>query len=900
MKKFFLLLVLSFCILNLNAQKSNKRELRGAWVSTVGGLDWPVRGATASSQKTALVNILEQHRQTGFNTIYFQCRSQSDALYQSNIEPWSWDLTGIQGKDPGYDPMQFAIDETRKRGMEIHAWVNPFRAVTSTGALSDTNRFKSFCIAKTHPEWLLTFGTVQILNPGIPAVREYVKSIVSDIVRRYDIDGIHFDDYFYLSPTVADDATYLADPRGFPNTTAGKADWRRDNINMFIRDVYDSIKSIKPWVKFGVSPSGIYRSSTNPAIGSNTSSGANQHYLNSFADTKKWLQQGWVDYIAPQVYWFINQVGSDYKILIPWWNDNAFGRHIYIGMASYKVGNSAESSDANWLTDRSQIPKQVRMNRDALYPNVLGGIFFRTVHLSQNRLNHRDSLRLRFYTKPALQPTMPWRDNVAPDAPTSLTATRYNNDSVVLTWTKPAAAADEMNKAKRFVIYRSTNPVIDITDANNIVAITANDTTAFRNTGLTAGTTYYYTVTSLDHFHNESATSNFVADEPPTITCPGNQDIYTDSACTAYIPDLTSLVTTENAVSVTQSPEALTAVNGAVNTIVTLTATNAVGQTATCTVTVVSNDTIPPVPAAINPLLANGGIVAFNTDPGVCSFTAGTQLDLTASDNCSSSFSYSFTITHNATTFSFINVNSLSGLVFQKGTSVVNWTVSDESGNSATFSYTVVVSDNEAPVISNVTASETTLFPPNHKMRNVTIQYTATDNCGAVTTALSVSSNEPEYGTGSGDTGPDWQVLNNHVVKLRAERAGSGSDRVYTITITATDAGGNKSTSVVTVTVPHDNAPVTMSKPVITNEPEENLAVSVSPNPTTNRFYVVVPKGEGKASIRITNAEGRVIEKRMGIAGGSRIALGGNYLPGTYFVEIIRGEVKKTVKLVKQ
>ena len=881
------------------AQKSTKRELRGAWVSTVGGLDWPVRGASASSQKTALTNILEQHRQTGMNTIYFQCRSQSDALYQSNIEPWSWDLTGIQGKDPGYDPLQYAIDETRKRGMEIHAWINPFRAVTSTGALTDTNRFKPFHIAKSKPEWLLTFGTVQILNPGIPAVREYVKSIISDIVRRYDVDGIHFDDYFYLSATVADDATYLADPRGFPNTTAGKADWRRDNINIFIRDVYDSIKAIKPWVKFGVSPSGIYRSSTNPAIGSNTSSGAHQHYSASFADSKKWLQMGWVDYIAPQVYWFIGQLGSDYSILIPWWNNNAFGRHIYIGEASYKVGNSAETSDPNWFTDRTQIPRHVRMTREALYPNVFGQIFFRTVHLSQNRLNHRDSLRLRYYTKPALQPLMLWRDNLAPGAATDLLATRFNNDSVVLKWTAPPTAPDELDKAKRFVIYRSTNPAVDITDPSNIVAITPFDTTAYRNTGITAGVTYYYKVTALDRFHNESNASNTVADTPPSITCPANQAIYTDSACTAYIPDLTAMATATNAVSITQSPEALTAVNGTGTTVVTLTATNIVGQTASCTVNVIVRDTIPPVITAGNPLVVDGGIVAFNTDPGQCYFTASNELDVTATDNCSSTFTYSYTLTVNGNTSSPVTANSLAGVAFQRGNTMVNWYAEDESGNVASYSFKVVVADNEAPVISGLTVSSATLFPANHKMRNVNVGYTTSDNCsGAVTTSLTVSSNEPVYGTGSGDTGPDWEVVNNHLVKLRAERSGSGSGRIYTITVTATDANGNTSTQTITVLVPHDKADITIAKPLVKDDLNEASEIIVSPNPTTSRFLITIPKGD-RATIRVLNSEGRVIEKRIAVAGGTRLALGSYYRAGAYVVEIVQGGVKKEFKVIK-
>jgi uncharacterized lipoprotein YddW (UPF0748 family) len=899
MKRILFSLLAIACIISASAQKSTKRELRGAWISTVGGLDWPagLRGASTASQKSALITILDHHKATGINTVYFQCRSSSDALYQSNIEPWSWDLTGVQGKAPSpyYDPLQFAIEESRKRGFEFHAWINPFRAVTSTSALTDTNRYKSFCIAKTHPEWLLTFGTVQILNPGIPAVRAYVTSVVMDIVRRYDIDGIHFDDYFYLSATVPDDSTYLADPRGFPNTTAGKQDWHRDNINIFIRNLNDSIKAAKPWVKFGVSPSGIYRSSTNPAIGSNTSSGAYQHYSSSYADSKKWLQNGWVDYIAPQVYWFIGQAGSDYSVLIPWWNNNAFGRHIYIGMAAYKVGDAAQSSDANWLTDRTQVPRQVRMNRDALYPNVSGEIYFRTQNLVNNRLNFRDSLRFRYYTKPALLPTMPWRDSIAPQPANNLTATRFGNDSVVLHWTKPAYNGNEFDRVRQFVIYRSTNPVINTSDTNNIIAITPNDTTAFRNTGLSAGANYFYTVTSVDRFYNESIISNTVADRAPAITCPATQSINLDSACTAYVPDFTGLATIANATSVSQSPEPLTAINGAGNYTITLTATNTAGQTASCSFILVAHDVTPPSITANDPALTNGGSVTFSTDAGQCSFTAGTQGDVTGTDNCSSTLSYSYTITHNGNTSAAVSSNTLIGVVFPKGTSVVNWTVTDASGNSAAYSYAVNVNDTEAPVISNVSADPAILWEPNHKMRAVTVNYLVTDNCGSANAAIAVSSNEAANGNQ-----PDWQVIDNHHLKLRAERDGNGNGRIYTITITATDASGNVSTQTTAVTVPHDQGDVTFAKPKVDAE-ATGLKVDVAPNPSSQQF-TLLPSGRPgvRIAIRVTNASGRVVEKRAGLDANTRIVFGANYLPGTYFVEVISGTVKKTVKVVKR
>lgn len=498
----FLMLLYAFSI---HAQSPPKRELRGVWISTHLSLDWPNRTQTPAQQQTALRGILDHNKATGMNAAYFQVRSQSDAMYPSTLEPWSYYLTSNQGTAPSplWDPLLYALTETKKRGMEFHAWINPYRAVAAVVNQNNSAQYSATHVSKTHPEWMLTVGTVKILNPGLPEVRDHVTNVIVDIVKRYDVDGIHFDDYFYPTGTVLDDATYNADPRGFPATVAGRADWRRDNVNLLIKRVSDSINVLKPWVKFGVSPSGIYRSSTDPAIGSPTSAGALQHYISLFADTKKWIQSGWVDYLTPQVYWYIGQAGSDYKLLVPWWNNNAFGRHIYIGMADYKVNTTG------W-TSRSEIPNQLRINRSN--PNVFGQTHFRHAFLVSNLLNYRDSLRQRFYNKPALLPAMAWKDATAPDSPDSLILAKVPG-SLVLSWNTPAPANSEFDKVKRFAIYRSSSPAIDIENANNLIGITNQDEDNFTDITVAADSIYYYTVTSLDRLYNESPGSNIVSND---------------------------------------------------------------------------------------------------------------------------------------------------------------------------------------------------------------------------------------------------------------------------------------------------------------------------------------------------------------------------------------------------
>jgi uncharacterized lipoprotein YddW (UPF0748 family) len=479
-------------------QASPKHELRGVWISTHLSLDWPNRTQTPAQQRAALAAILDHNKATGMNAVFFQVRSQSDAMYPSDLEPWSYYLTNNQGSAPApfWDPLAYAIEETHRRGMEFHAWINPYRAVANTATESNTAQYAANHVSRTHPEWMLTVGTVKILNPGLAPVRDHVSRVIQDIVGRYDIDGLHFDDYFYPSGTIADDAAYNADPRGFAATTAGRADWRRDNINMLIERVGAEIRQAKPWVKFGVSPSGIYRSSTDPAVGSPTSAGANQHYLTNFADTRKWLREGWVDYLAPQVYWYIGQTGSDYKLLVPWWNENAFGRHIYIGLADYKMGT------AGW-TSPTQIADQIGMNR--ANANVFGQIHFRHAFLQADPLGYRTALMKSTYRAPALPPAMAWKGSGAPLAPSQLSATAATNDAVQLTWSASPDAADELEKVRRYAVYRSDTRAFDLEAPGKLIGLTDGAAPGFVDANAGAGKYWYYTVTAVNRLSSESA-----------------------------------------------------------------------------------------------------------------------------------------------------------------------------------------------------------------------------------------------------------------------------------------------------------------------------------------------------------------------------------------------------------
>lgn len=485
------------------AQVLPKREFRAAWIATVSNIDFPSsKTLTPEQQRAEFINILNQHQQTGINAVIVQIRPTCDALYASSFEPWSEWLTGKQGQapQPFYDPLVFMIAECRKRGMEFHAWFNPYRAVSNvkTAKLDSTKH-----IAVRRPDLLLAYGDLRVLDPGKPEARNFVTNVVMDVVRRYDVDAIHFDDYFYPYPETGkvlnDDSTFSKFNRGISN----RADWRRDNVDLLVRQVSDSIKSTKPWVKFGISPFGIWQNKTTNQPNGSATNGL-QGYNDIYADARKWVQQGWVDYIAPQLYWSIGFAVADYGILLPWWSQNSFGRHLYIGQAAYRVNTMTTSEPSAWLNG-TQLPTQIRANR--IQPAVQGSIFYNTTSLNKNPLGIRDSLRTNLYRYPALIPNMAWKDNIPPPAPQGLTATITSN-GVQLRWNRPSTGTSELEKIRYYVVYRFANEEVTNTSAaQNIRYISPNDTTAYLDAVSNPTLKYTYVITAVDRLHNESVAS---------------------------------------------------------------------------------------------------------------------------------------------------------------------------------------------------------------------------------------------------------------------------------------------------------------------------------------------------------------------------------------------------------
>lgn len=390
-----------------------KFEFRGAWIATVANLDWPSSpGLSTAVQQAQLIEQLDKLKAAGINAVVFQVRDESDALYESTYEPWSYFLTGMQGvaPDPYYDPLEFAIEEAHKRGMELHAWFNPYRVwVSSRNYQRDPSS-----VYLSRPEWLLTTDdVVTILNPGIPDAQSYVVDVIRDVVTRYDVDGVHFDDYFYPYPPnqiVSEDyATY----QEYGGAFSSLAEWRTDNVNTLVRGVWEMIQAEAPDVKFGISPFGIWKNGV--PYGIQGLDAANV----LFADAVQWMDNGWLDYLTPQLYWPFGG-GQDYGKLAPWWADQVNGRHLYPGHALYR---------STWSP--SEVPNQVRFNRDHGIP---GSVFFRSGYISSK--GFADTLRTDLYRHPALTPIMPWKDTVSPGTPTDLLAANVGTE-VTLSWTPP-------------------------------------------------------------------------------------------------------------------------------------------------------------------------------------------------------------------------------------------------------------------------------------------------------------------------------------------------------------------------------------------------------------------------------------------------------------------------------
>lgn len=399
------------------------REFRGAWVATVSNIDWPSKpGLPSDQQKAELIAILDQAVKLKLNAVLFQVRPACDALYPSALEPWSEYLTGQMGKAPNafYDPLALAIEEAHRRGLELHAWFNPFRARHASGKAPVAPDH----VSKTHPQWVKSYGKQLWLDPADMAAQEYSSVVILDVVKRYDVDGIHLDDYFYPYQEKLPDGRWLdfPDEANWKRYVAGggklsRPDWRRENVNQFVRNLYRSIKSIRPWVKFGISPFGIWRPGHPGQI-----KGLDA-YDQLYADSRKWLANGWVDYFAPQLYWSIESPGQSYPVLLKWWlEQNTQHRHLWPGNNSAKVRSQA------WPAN--QIIEQVRLTRTL----AAGG----NIHWNASSLMPTSPLGPALaqgpYAGPALVPASPWLDQQPPGKPAVNLAGRDAQGRIKISW----------------------------------------------------------------------------------------------------------------------------------------------------------------------------------------------------------------------------------------------------------------------------------------------------------------------------------------------------------------------------------------------------------------------------------------------------------------------------------
>jgi len=381
------------------------REMRGLWIATVANIDWPSRTSlTADQQRAELIDILDRALTAGMNTIILQVRPAGDAVYSSTLEPWAALLTGTQGTNPGYDPLTFAIEQAHARGLELHAWVNPFRA----GNASDTVRYAPQHLYHTRRDLIRFYGSQVWMDPGEPDAQEHTMRVITDIVRRYDIDGIHADDYFYPYPpsgpaiVFPDSATYARYGGGLT-----RDNWRRANIDAFVERLYREVHLIKPTLKVGISPFGIWRPGNPPGVNGLDA------FASIYADARKWLRSGWVDYLAPQLYWAIAAPQQSYPALLDWWlAENITGRHVWPGLAAYRVNDGSSTA---FSVD--EITSQIRLTRTRT--GGTGNLLYNTTStLKRNNGILASLLGADLYKHRAVVPAMPWLDSAAPGAPT--------------------------------------------------------------------------------------------------------------------------------------------------------------------------------------------------------------------------------------------------------------------------------------------------------------------------------------------------------------------------------------------------------------------------------------------------------------------------------------------------
>ncbi len=485
-----------------------KREFRAAWIATVANIDWPAtQGESPSKQKADLIKLLDQLDEVGINVVILQVRPECDAFYESRYEPWSFWLTGRQGKapEPFYDPLRFAIEEAHKRGMELHAWFNPYRAEKSIGAYPLANNH----VVKTHPEWILTFNEtdsdLRILNPGIPAVRQHITNVIMDVVTRYDVDGVHFDDYFYpyppnqISKTNKDYQTYKTYKHGDASDNT-ISDWRRENVNILMRMISDSIQATKPWIKFGISPFGIYRPGIPPGIVGMDA------YDVIYADPLAWLNDHSIDYLTPQLYWVIGGA-QDFSKLLTWWADQtaARNRHLYPG---HIFGSSFSTNE---------LPNQLNLVRKN--SKAQGDVYFSAKHFGYNTLNFTEKLKSDYYRFPALVPVMDWKNTTTPSAPISFDFLPSPISGLFrFVWQVPTInGADSLI---RFALYKFNSPPQSSdppTDPQYFYDVVGGTELSPPPPASSANGDLYFALTAIDRNSNESPLSSVLQITPPVV-----------------------------------------------------------------------------------------------------------------------------------------------------------------------------------------------------------------------------------------------------------------------------------------------------------------------------------------------------------------------------------------------
>ena len=473
----------------------HKLELRGVWVTTLLNIDWPSKsGLSTKQQKAEIVELLDHHQAQGINAIFLQVRPAGDAIYQSSVEPWSQWLTGNQGMEPRpfYDPLKFWIEECHKRGMELHAWFNPFRAAVNDnqGLLHHSH------IIKREPQWFINYAGRVYFDPGIPQVRDYLVQVIAEVASNYPLDGIHFDDYFYPYKVNGQE---FQDQESFEQYGKGNdlADWRRQNVNQFIKTTADTLRQINPHLRFGISPFGVWRNQANDPRGSATRAG-HTNYDDLYADVIMWMKEGWIDYLAPQLYWHIGYDLADYQTLLAWWVKHAYGRHIYVGQSAYKVRKDADFSQ--WRK-ASELSKHLKLNKD--YPEIQGNIYFSSNSLINNTLGLSDTLKRYHYGAPAIVPPMNYKPVKKVPAP-QVYRISHGHKELTIYWSSDLQLQD----SRYLLVYRfnGQDAADGIGDPGKIIARIPPGSNTFKDTPPKKGY-YTYVVTSVSKSNHESRAS---------------------------------------------------------------------------------------------------------------------------------------------------------------------------------------------------------------------------------------------------------------------------------------------------------------------------------------------------------------------------------------------------------